>query len=53
MERQKCEVWTRTMGYFRPVSFMNTGKKSEAISRKKFEEEVAVNNELFLKEYGK
>ena len=28
-ERTRCEVWTRVMGYFRPVSFFNTGKKSE------------------------
>ena len=28
-ERQPCEVWTRVMGYYRPVSFYNTGKKGE------------------------
>ena len=28
-ERQPCEVWTRVMGYFRPVSEFNVGKKSE------------------------
>jgi ribonucleoside-triphosphate reductase len=27
--RQPCEVWTRVMGYFRPVSQFNAGKKSE------------------------
>lgn len=27
--RQECEVWTRVMGYFRPVSQFNAGKKSE------------------------
>lgn len=26
-ERQPCEVWTRVMGYHRPVSSFNTGKK--------------------------
>lgn len=25
-ERQPCEVWTRVMGYFRPVSEFNKGK---------------------------
>lgn len=27
--RQECEVWTRVMGYFRPVSQFNIGKKGE------------------------
>jgi len=27
--RQGCEVWTRVMGYYRPVSQFNAGKKSE------------------------
>ncbi|MFI3242054.1 MAG: anaerobic ribonucleoside-triphosphate reductase [Alphaproteobacteria bacterium] len=41
-ERQNCEVWTRVMGYFRPVSEFNKGKKSEFYSRKCFCEEKAV-----------
>ena len=28
-ERQKCEVWTRVMGYHRPVDYFNIGKKGE------------------------
>ena len=28
-ERQPCEIWTRVMGYHRPVSEFNKGKKSE------------------------
>lgn len=28
-QRTVCEVWTRVMGYFRPVSQFNAGKKSE------------------------
>ena len=35
-ERQPCEVWTRVMGYFRPVSEFNIGKKSEYAERKCF-----------------
>jgi ribonucleoside-triphosphate reductase len=31
--RQPCEVWTRVMGYFRPVSQFNAGKKSEYSDR--------------------
>ena len=32
-ERQKCEIWTRVMGYYRPVSEFNTGKKGEHTER--------------------
>ena len=28
-QRQPVECWTRVMGYFRPVSGYNKGKKSE------------------------
>lgn len=41
-ERQPCEVWTRVMGYHRPVSEYNKGKKSEFYSRKCFSEKKAV-----------
>ena len=41
-ERQPCEVWTRVMGYFRPVSEFNIGKKSEYAERKCFSEKKAV-----------
>jgi anaerobic ribonucleoside-triphosphate reductase len=37
-ERQACEVWTRVMGYHRPVSAFNPGKKSEHDERQHFEE---------------
>ena len=37
-ERQPCEVWTRVMGYYRPVSFYNTGKKGEFHERVEFVE---------------
>lgn len=41
-ERQPCEIWTRVMGYHRPVSEFNKGKKSEYYSRVCFCEEKAV-----------
>lgn len=41
-ERQPCENWTRVMGYFRPVSEFNIGKKSEYAERKCFSEKKAV-----------
>ncbi|MCH3942756.1 MAG: anaerobic ribonucleoside-triphosphate reductase [Atopobiaceae bacterium] len=37
-ERQPCEVWTRVMGYYRPVAFYNTGKKGEFHERVEFVE---------------
>lgn len=37
-ERTKCEVWTRVMGYHRPVSEYNPGKKSEYADRLTFVE---------------
>jgi hypothetical protein len=35
-ERQKCEIWTRVMGYYRPVSEFNIGKKGEHAERVSF-----------------
>jgi anaerobic ribonucleoside-triphosphate reductase len=35
-ERTRCEVWTRVMGYHRPVSQWNKGKQSEHSERKPF-----------------
>lgn len=35
-ERQVCEVWTRVMGYHRPVSSFNIGKRGEHMERKFF-----------------
>ncbi len=37
-ERQKCEIWSRVMGYYRPTSNYNVGKKSEYDDRKFFAE---------------
>ena len=34
--RTKCEIWSRVMGYQRPVDFYNIGKKAEFYSRKYF-----------------
>lgn len=40
-ERQRCEVWTRVMGYHRPVASFNIGKKSEHRERRFFHEACA------------
>ncbi len=37
-ERQPCEVWTRVMGYHRPVASFNTGKKGEYAERRFYQE---------------
>ena len=37
-ERQRCEIWTRVMGYHRPVSSFNTGKQGEFAERVYFKE---------------
>lgn len=39
-EPQECEVWTRVMGYFRPVASYNIGKKGEYAERVEFVEQV-------------
>jgi hypothetical protein len=38
-ERTRCEVWTRVMGYHRPVTAFNEGKKSEHRERRYFVED--------------
>lgn len=40
-ERQRCEVWTRVMGYHRPVTSFNPGKRSEHSERRHFTEHPA------------
>ena len=41
-EPVECEVWTRVMGYHRPVKSFNIGKKGEHAERKSFIESVAL-----------
>ncbi|MBS6957689.1 MAG: hypothetical protein KH225_04275 [Proteobacteria bacterium] len=37
-ERTRCEIWTRVMGYHRPISSFNIGKQGEVAERKYFDE---------------
>lgn len=37
-ERQRCEIWTRVMGYHRPLSSFNIGKQGEYAERLCFAE---------------
>ncbi|MDO5049157.1 MAG: ribonucleoside triphosphate reductase [Actinomycetaceae bacterium] len=41
---QECEVWTRVMGYFRPVKSFNRGKQSEYAERTMFTEAAAADH---------
>lgn len=49
-ERQPCEIWTRVMGYYRPVDAWNIGKKQEFADRKYFDKNKA---ELYILNQGK
>lgn len=40
MTRQKCEVYSRVVGYIRPVSQWNVGKQAEFNDRKLFKRGV-------------
>ena len=40
-ERQLCEIWTRVMGYHRPVASFNIGKQGEFHERQYFTEASA------------
>jgi hypothetical protein len=51
IKRTPCQVYTRVMGYLRPVSHYNTGKKSEFYSRKYFEESKTANSE-FIRQFS-
>lgn len=49
--RTKCEIYTRVMGYYRPVSQFNNGKKSEFYSRTCFQEDTSENSK-FIATFG-
>lgn len=41
-DRTRCEIWTRVMGYHRPVSAFNKGKQAEHSERVCFTEKSAL-----------
>lgn len=49
--RTRCEIYTRVMGYYRPVSQFNNGKKSEFYSRTTFNEAISANSQ-FKTQFG-
>ena len=52
VSRTKCEIYTRVMGYHRPVSQFNNGKKSEFYSRDYFNE-CTTDNSKFVTKFQK
>ena len=48
-KRTPCEIFTRVMGYIRPVSAYNKWKKSEFYGRKYFDEKKVDNSEFVKK----
>ena len=52
IKRQVCQIYTRVMGYLRPVSHYNIWKKSEFYNRKFFKtDEWIYNNKQFIDRY--
>ncbi len=43
IKRTKCEIFSRAMGFYRPISYFNIGKRAEFEERKTFTEENALN----------
>jgi hypothetical protein len=41
-QRTKCEIFSRAMGFIRPISWFNIGKRAEYNERKMFKEKKAV-----------
>ena len=42
MKRQKCEVFSRSMGFIRPIQNFNIGKRAEFEERKTFVEHLCL-----------
>ena len=37
IKKIKCEVWSRVVGFYRPIDQTNPGKKSEMLDRKLYD----------------
>lgn len=52
-KRQKCEVFSRSMGFIRPVDNFNIGKRAEYEERKTFKENIIFSSiKKLLKKKG-
>jgi hypothetical protein len=45
-QRTRCEVWTRVMGYHRPISAFNPGKRAEQAERVCYQEPKSPNHSI-------
>lgn len=52
-KRTKCSIWSRSMGFIRPVSNFNIGKYSEFCERNTFKEDNALTTGFRHKELMK
>lgn len=50
-KRTPCQIYTRVMGYIRPVSWYNIWKKSEFYWRKYFDQ-MKIDNSDFIRKYS-
>lgn len=42
-QRQRCEIYSRVVGYLRPVKQWNQGKQSEFVDRKEYQVNPIIN----------
>ena len=42
-KRTRCEVYSRVVGYLRPVNQWNEGKQAEFTDRKTFDKQIGIN----------
>lgn len=47
--KKKCEVFSRVVGYMRPVAGWNKGKKAEFNERVEYNQDVSLNSKLATK----
>ena len=52
INRTRSQIYTRVMGYCRPVNNFNTWKKSEFYSRTYFTENLCSDNSHFINAYS-
>jgi hypothetical protein len=50
MKKVPCEVYSRVVGYFRPIQNWNEGKKQEFFDRKLYTEKDSLNTKVELEE---
>lgn len=48
-QRTKCEIWSRAVGYLRPIEQWHSGKQAEFEDRKTFDKQVTKDITLLTK----